>query len=427
MQNAENQQNGGQEQTAAGQRRAADRLQEARDILNGMQHQNASQQLDDLAQKANQLAQQETDAQTRLRKTLGSGAGDNPRFGGEGFQNQKEADQLASEKSQMADQLKKLEQGIQDTARSMAGAQNPVSNKLRDALGEAQQNELEMHMRQDGEFIRRGYGASAWVRENNVQLGLNNLRDALQQAQAANQQQSGKPGQSPGGDNQDLEKALARLEAMRSRMQQAQDRAQPGNGQGQGRQSNPLRRGEQPGNGAQGQQGQPGQQSGQQPGQQGQNGQSGQGNQQAQNGQPGQNGYGSQRGPNSGYAPYGGGGPANPGYGYADGPVPMEQAYRESLRDLNQLRDFIRDNPDIQGDYSNLSHALNPGFVTNDAELANRLSHEVLPELERLELDVRRKLEDKSSDQVRSAGTETVPPGYSDAVADYFRKLSQSK
>ena len=47
--------------------------------------------------------------------------------------------------------------------------------------------------------------------------------------------------------------------------------------------------------------------------------------------------------------------------------------------------------------------------------------------MERLELELRRKLEDKNSDQVRSAGTETVSPGYSDAVADYFRKLSQGK
>ena len=117
-----------------------------------------------------------------------------------------------------------------------------------------------------------------------------------------------------------------------------------------------------------------------------------------------------------------------PGSGFgADGPASVEQAYRESARDLNQLREFIRQNPDIQGDYSNLSRALNPGFVSNDAELSNRLSHEVLPELERLELDVRRKLDDKNSDQVRSAGSETVPAGYSDAVADYFRKLSQSK
>lgn len=117
-----------------------------------------------------------------------------------------------------------------------------------------------------------------------------------------------------------------------------------------------------------------------------------------------------------------------PGNGIAgDGTVPMEQAYRESLRDLNQIRDFVRQNPDIQGDYSNLSRALNPGFTSNDGELAGRLNREVLPELERLELDVRRKMEDKNSDQVRSAGSETVAPGYSDAVADYFRKLSQNK
>jgi hypothetical protein len=124
----------------------------------------------------------------------------------------------------------------------------------------------------------------------------------------------------------------------------------------------------------------------------------------------------------------GGGGPVTPGNGSAaEGPMPMEQAYRESLRDLNQIRDFVRQNPDVAGDYSNLSRALNPGFVSNDAELSNRLNHEVIPEMERLELDLRRKLEEKNSDQVRSAGTETVAPGYSDAVADYFRKLSKSK
>ena len=118
----------------------------------------------------------------------------------------------------------------------------------------------------------------------------------------------------------------------------------------------------------------------------------------------------------------------NPNNGYAgDGQVPMEQAYRESLRDLNQMRDFVRQNPDVQGDYSNLSRALNPGYTSNDAELSQRLNHEVLPQMERLELELRRKLEDKNSDQVRSAGSETVPPGYSDAVADYFRKLSKSK
>ena len=70
--------------------------------------------------------------------------------------------------------------------------------------------------------------------------------------------------------------------------------------------------------------------------------------------------------------------------------------------------------------------ALNPAYQ-NEGELTQRLNREVLPSIERLELELRRKLEEKNSDQVRSAGAVTVPPGYSDAVADYFRKLSKSK
>src|SRR5271155_5854842 len=141
MQSAESQQNGSQEQTAAGQRRAADRLQEARDILNGMQHQNASQRLDDLAQQASQLSQQQADFQNRLRQMVGAPGSESLRFGAQALQSQQQAERLAGEKSEMADKLKKLEDGMSETARSMAGAQNPVGNKLRDALGEAQQNE----------------------------------------------------------------------------------------------------------------------------------------------------------------------------------------------------------------------------------------------------------------------------------------------
>lgn len=117
----------------------------------------------------------------------------------------------------------------------------------------------------------------------------------------------------------------------------------------------------------------------------------------------------------------------NGGGFYGNDQVPLDRAYRESFRDLNQIRDFIRQNPDFAGDYTSLLQALNPGFVSNDAELSQRLSHEVIPGMERLELELRRKLDEKTSDQVRSAGSETVPPGYSDAVAEYFRKLSKTK
>jgi hypothetical protein len=132
---------------------------------------------------------------------------------------------------------------------------------------------------------------------------------------------------------------------------------------------------------------------------------------------------------NTGYGALGGPGPVYPQNGRFDGLAPLpplEQGYRESLRDLNQLRDFVRTHPELSDDYLQLMHALNPA-AQNDAELSGRIGREVLPEMERLELELRRKLDEKNADQVRSAGSETIPQGYSDAIADYFRKLSKSK
>jgi hypothetical protein len=37
---------------------------------------------------------------------------------------------------------------------------------------------------------------------------------------------------------------------------------------------------------------------------------------------------------------------------------------------------------------------------------------------------LRRNLDDKRPGQIRSADAPAVPPGYKDAVADYFRRLS---
>ncbi len=93
---------------------------------------------------------------------------------------------------------------------------------------------------------------------------------------------------------------------------------------------------------------------------------------------------------------------------------------------MNALRDFFRNNPELVGDYLQLMHNLNPAYQ-NDAELQGRIAREVLPGMERLELELRRKLDEKNADQVRSAGTETVPQGYSEAIAEYFRKLSKKK
>ena len=48
--------------------------------------------------------------------------------------------------------------------------------------------------------------------------------------------------------------------------------------------------------------------------------------------------------------------------------------------------------------------------------------------LEQVEIELRRKVDVNGvNGSVRSPGNETVPQGYQDAVADYFRKLSGGK
>ena len=91
---------------------------------------------------------------------------------------------------------------------------------------------------------------------------------------------------------------------------------------------------------------------------------------------------------------------------------------------MGQLRDFIRNHPEYSNDMLQLLHTMNPAYV-NDAELSQRINREVIPQMERLELELRRQLDEKNADQVRSAGAEHVPAGYSDAIAEYYRKLSK--
>ena len=51
-----------------------------------------------------------------------------------------------------------------------------------------------------------------------------------------------------------------------------------------------------------------------------------------------------------------------------------------------------------------------------------------LTDVEQMEMELRRKVDDTSGGgSIRSPGSEPVPQGYADAVADYFRKLSKSK
>lgn len=400
------------QQSQADARRAAERLKEAQDLLNGMQHQQASQRLAEMGQRAEQLASQERDFANRLKQQFGGETYDprNPRGRFQPGASRENSNKMAEEHLGQMNDLDKLERDVQQAAHDLAGTQPGVSSKLREALGSEQQNEVKLRMKLDSENIRRGYGAYAWTAEQPVIQGLEQLRDGIKQAQSA--LGTGNP---QNGANDEMKKALARVEQLRQQIQQLQQNGQGQNAQrGQGRNgqdemSDRLSRmasgqqGDQSGQ-QQGQSGQPGQQSGQQ----GQRG-----------GQPGQQAAG---------GPYGGGGARIDPNGGDNGRA--EQTYREALRDLMQLRGTFGASPEFGSNVSDLIQTMrqyDPNRIGDPNLLRDRLTRAVLPGLEELELELRRKTGDADAGQVRSSGSESVPPGYADAVAEYFRKLSKSK
>ena len=393
---------GQQQQNQAGQanaRRAAESLQEAKSLLSGMRRQESSSQLGDLAQRAEQLASEQRDLENRMRREFGQQAMD-PRSGSSSSSRQT-AEQMAAEKEKMAGDLEHLESDMKKSARELAQSQPDASARVRDGLSEIQQNEAKARMTASAAWLRRGQGPLMVPREAPVTQALDKVTEDLKQAQSA--LKNGGQGQA----NNDLERSLARVERMRGQMERMAGSGQKdSNGQQQG-----------------------GQQGGGQ--QQGGGSKQGGGSQQGGGQQPGQQaggGYGNRGVGNRQFGgPYGRFGPEGMYDTPLDRPVDPNEAVRLAARDLNDMRQLYKDNPDIQKQIGEVEGELRKLTVGDIAtpELQQRLNREILPGLEALEVKFRREVEEQGGGQVKSGATDKVPAGYSDAVAEYFRKLSK--
>lgn len=431
-------------ESSADARRAADRLNEARGALRGMQQQQSSDQLSDLARRSESLAERQRDFTNRLRQTYGQRPEDQQQQGNNrnGIQQPQmrgtpeQNEQFAQEKLKMMEEYRKLEGDIKDASRELQSTKKGAAQQLRKALGEVEGEDLALKMKMMSEYLRRGYGSMAWMREQPVTQSLERLRD---QVRAAQQQ----AGQDPNGQNQKgLEAALNELEQLRERMNRLSQGRQQGQGSQQGNngQSQPGQQqaGQQPG-----QQGQQKGQQGQQPGQGGRSGQQGQ-PQQGQGQQ--QAGGGQQSGGESGGATRynGGGGERRGAYGAMNtgervpemgGMEAPEQAFREGMRDVQQMRQAIRgengtDNEDFRNEAEALIREmqnLDPSRFPGNPQLVERIRTQLMPRIEQLELILRRQMDEKNSDQVRSGVPTRIPNGYGDAVAEYYRRLGKAK
>jgi hypothetical protein len=420
QQQAGGQQPGQQQQNQAGSaeasaRRAAESLADAKSLLSGMRRQETSSQLGDLEQRAEKLAGEQRDLENRMRRAYGPQAVQDPRADA-----RQAAEQMAAEKEKMAAELESLESGMKKAARDLAQTQPEASARVREGLSEIQQNEAKARMTASAGWLRRGQGPLMVPREAPVTQALDKVTEDLKQAQSAL-----KNGAQSQGNN-DLERSLARVERMRGQMErmagndpngqqqngQQQAGQQQGGQQQGGQQKGGQQQGGKEGGGQQAGGNQPG---GQQPG----------GRQQQTGGSYG--GYGSPRGGRQYGGPYGRFGPEGMYDTPLDRPVDPNETARLAARDLNDMRQLFKDNPDIQKEITDVEHELQKLTIGDIAtpELQQRLNREVLPNLQALEVKLRRQVEEQGGGQVKSGATDKVPAGFSDAVAEYFRKLSK--
>ncbi|MEI9981149.1 MAG: hypothetical protein WDN23_19505 [Edaphobacter sp.] len=460
MRRAGDQRQGGPQSSEEAQR-AAQRLREATNLLGGAQKQQESGKLDSLSREAGRLTKEERAQADRIHSL----ASQQPDQDGEPSPAQmalrvQELRKLADDRQQLSDDLSHLQKGLRDTAREMAPNQPGTSSKLRDALGEMDQSDLGNRVQRTADWLRRGINPNSNGTEDQIASDLKKLNDEVRQAQQGLGSERDSQGSKAGQGTETA--ALDHVERLRNEIQ----------GLSSGRGQNGQRPGTQ-----QGQPGQRGQTSGQ-PGQQGQAGQNGQQGQQGQAGQSaqaqsarggGQQG-GGQQGNRTGGRQFGqagsqggeqqdgqsgdigdgirrGGGGAvtfnvNTGNNQfdrsqraaapdnADAPPDSERTIQQGLRELNQLRQLAKNDPAALREIQDLvkeMQQLDPSRFPGNPAMVEQLHTQVLNDVDKLELQIRRNADDPQAGQVRTSKAPTVPAGYQDAVAEYYRRLGKGQ
>ena len=398
------------DQSGADARRAADRLREASDLLNSLRKQDAAQRLGSLAREGERLTSEQRAQADRLQRAFQPSEVARRAGGDQSEAALQDLAKLARDRQRLANDLASLEKEMQEATRALASGERPAAAKLRDALGEMQQSGLESRVQRSAEMIRRGMNPNANPAEASIATGIDHLNDQLREAQ-----------KSLGGGQQNPEEALDRVARLRSQLETLSRGLGDRGGQaGQGRDGGNTRNGPTPGSNG-------GREGGDRGGQAG----------------PGSEGEDMRNGPTGGYNGgrldgdrfYGGYDPG--GYTTPQGterkatPITqadIERAYQEALRDLEELRQTVRGEPGPLGDIQDLLRELNrldPRRFPGNPAMIEQLHTQVLTGVDKLELQIRRQMDEKQPGQVRTGDALRVPDGYQDSVAEYFRRLSK--
>jgi hypothetical protein len=426
--------NGNRQQNAEDERAVAERLREAQNLLAGSQQQMAGNKVDSMAREAGELSQEERAQAARIDKLVQEAqqlSGSNPDTPDldKVHSLMQERDALASERQQLSDELSKLQGNMRGAARDLATNQPDTAKKLRDALTEMDDTELDNHVQRTADWLRSGVNPNSNGTENEIARGLSKLSQQLQQAQTAMARETsgGRKGQS-GSSQSDQTQALDQVERLRGELE-AMAGPQSGRG-GQPGQNGRVASGQQYSNG-----------------QLSRNGQAGGGQQQG-----GGNAAGNSRGASgngsSGDTRAGGGGGDGAAWGNYDtgnntprargqqqaapadaagNPADTERSISQEMRQLQQLRQMIGNDPQAAKEIEALTRQmqnLDPSRFPGNPAMVEQMHREVLSSVDRLELELQRA---NTQTDARTGKPDTIPAGYQEQVADYYRRLSKKQ
>jgi hypothetical protein len=393
------------QQSSADARRAAERLQDATSLLGGIQQQQASGRLDSMAQQANKITAEQRHESDRLRQ-LEQGLTDSSEQAQQNTWNR--AQTLAEDRQKLANDLGHLEGEMRDTERQLSTTQRGAASRLRDTLGGLDRDEIETKAQRSADRLRKGFVPNSDASEQELTKGLEQMAQGIRSAQQALGPES----------QQDSQTALDRVERLRGQMETltrdlgARQTGQIGRSGQQSRGSNGLAR-----KGAV-QDGSPG----------GRQNAFANGNRSSGLTIDGQRGDGIQPGPwidtgNNSNLPQ----PVAPDT--LSTPSDSERVFEQSVSNLNQLRQTVRNDPEAARELRNLideMQRLDPKRFPGNPALLQQLHNQVMSDVNTLELQLRRKQDDRSGD-IRSGNATSIPPGYEDAVAEYYRRLSKNQ
>jgi hypothetical protein len=395
---------GAEQQQSADARKAADDLRQASNLLAGTQQQLASGKVDSLAHEASRLQQQEHAQADQINKFASQQNEASPENLDSMTSRLHDRDRLAQERQQLANDLSSLQRNIRGAAREMAPNQPDVARKLRDALTEMDESDLDNHVQRTADWLRRGINPNSNGMESEIAQGLQKLSEQMQQAQKGVGQ--GQPA-APGSDQPDANAALDRLERLRSQLD-----AMTGQRGGANQQlaQNGLNRN-------------------------GQNGRTGTAQPNNAGGNSGDIRYDGNRGAdgtvwgniNTGNNRYGQPGVTGPAPDDASGnPADTERTYQQSMRDLQDLQKLVQNDPEAAKEVAELARRmqrLDPSRFPGNPALVEQMHREVLSTVDKLELQLQR---EGGSSAARTGKSDAIPAGYQESVADYYRRLSKN-